>query len=635
MLEPWQEMAAAVGDVAMLAPVAEPMPVGTTTPTDPPAALETMTAPPRRTAEQSNTVRPGSDSEPAAEAPVPANPPSGIDFSDLSIIDPVLIAPSVLPPASSGGGSSAGGGSSGSVPSSLAGQSTADGAAVFSGLQANNDGGHSPADSPTTRGSVETGVIASGSAAPAPPTAALRGPAGPPELFVTPPNDAPPIEGPAPSAGPPVASLMSSSPIFAVGTDAGVTGQVKVYDAATLDLKFTLSPFANSFTGGVRVAVADVTGDGTADIITAQGPGGANRVKVFNGQSGNQLGGALGSFIPFDTNQADGVFVAAGDVNADGRADVIVGSDGDGKPRAKIVNGQNGNTIRNIQLSDLNLAGGVRVGAGDVNGDGRADALVAGGPGGAARVAAFDGGNGMHLYDFFPFEAGYTGGVDVAAGDVTGDGFADLIVGQTSGASAVRIFDGEDTSTVWNFDAFPEFTGGVRIGAVDADQDGRLDVLAGQGPGGDQVRLFRLANADPLASVVPFNAFTGGLFVAGDARPAEGGGGILSVDPVVSITASAGAIEGGTVSFTITRTGETTADLFVDYGLGGTASGMSDFSAFVDGPLTIPSGSASLVYTVETNDDSIFEGPETAAMVLIAGTGYELGTPSTVGRGPR
>ena len=79
----------------------------------------------------------------------------------------------------------------------------------------------------------------------------------------------------------------------------------------------------------------------------------------------------------------------------------------------------------------------------------------------------------------------------------------------------------------------------------------------------------------------------------------------------------------------MTRTGSTTTALTVDFALGGTATSGSDYSAAPASPLTIPAGATSATITVTPIDDSVVESAETVVATLIAGTGYEIGTPST------
>ena len=70
------------------------------------------------------------------------------------------------------------------------------------------------------------------------------------------------------------------------------------------------------------VAAADVTGDGVAEIITGAGPGGGPHVRVDGLQQQKVLGGWL-KFYADDAEFTGGVFVAGGDVDGDGRAEVI------------------------------------------------------------------------------------------------------------------------------------------------------------------------------------------------------------------------------------------------------------------------------------------------------------------------
>src|SRR5262249_55157383 len=106
--------------------------------------------------------------------------------------------------------------------------------------------------------------------------------------------------------------------LFATGAGPGASPEVKGFNAdGTLKLDFLA--YGAGFPGGVRVAVADVNGDGVDDIITGAGPGAGPHVKVFSGTDDS----LLQSFFAYDPSFHGGVFVAAGDVNGDGLADVV------------------------------------------------------------------------------------------------------------------------------------------------------------------------------------------------------------------------------------------------------------------------------------------------------------------------
>src|SRR5262249_9761788 len=146
------------------------------------------------------------------------------------------------------------------------------------------------------------------------------------------------------------------------------------------------------------------------------------------------------NFYAYDPRFAGGVFVTTGDVNGDGVPDIITGAGQGGGPNIKVFDGKTGNTIRNFYAFDSSFSGGLRVASGDVDGDGFDDIITAAGPGGGPHVRVFSGANGKVISEFFAFPASFVGGVNVAAGDLNGDGRAEIITGPgVGGGPLVRV----------------------------------------------------------------------------------------------------------------------------------------------------------------------------------------------------
>src|SRR5262249_52958145 len=83
--------------------------------------------------------------------------------------------------------------------------------------------------------------------------------------------------------------VVGASPgLLVVSTGGGGPPVVHVYNTDGSH-RFDIPAYAASFTGGVRVAVGDIDGDRTPDIITAAGPGGGPHVQVFSGTDGHLI----------------------------------------------------------------------------------------------------------------------------------------------------------------------------------------------------------------------------------------------------------------------------------------------------------------------------------------------------------
>ncbi len=106
---------------------------------------------------------------------------------------------------------------------------------------------------------------------------------------------------------------------------------------------------------------------------------------------------------------------------------------------------------------------------------------------------------------------------------------------------------------------------------------------------------------------------------------------LYGTKPTVAISATdANASESGDAGeFTITRTGNTTNPLTVNYTLAGSANNGTDYGAGgspLQGFVTIPAGAASAKLPIIPVEDLAVEGNETVVVNLAAGTAYNLGT---------
>lgn len=297
------------------------------------------------------------------------------------------------------------------------------------------------------------------------------------------------------------------------GSDAGASGpHLKAFTTLSLSNAASLFAYSPTFAGGVRVATGDVNGDGAADFITGSGPGAAH-VKVFSGRDLAELH----SFLPYGTAFSGGVFVAAGDVNGDGFADIITGADAGTSPHVKVFSGAGGAELQSFFAYSVTFRGGVRVASGDINGDGRADIITGSGPGGPPHVKVFDSATGAEIRSFFAYSVSFTGGVFVACGDVAGDNAGDVITGADSGSIPhVKVFDGGSLAEVHSFLAYSQsFQGGVRVAAGDLDGDGHDEIVTASGSGAPpHVKVFGGVSLTETASFLAYPiSFTAGIFV--------------------------------------------------------------------------------------------------------------------------
>lgn len=219
-------------------------------------------------------------------------------------------------------------------------------------------------------------------------------------------------------------------------------------------------------------------------------------------------------------------------------------------PVVTIMNADSGTEHRKFLAYDKSFHGGVRVAMADLNNDGVEEIITAPGRSMSAQIKVFNlKGTELRQYRFTAYRKSFQGGVHIAAADVNGDGYKDLITTPDKGRAAeVRVWrnrlgDGSSgigvdpvhrgftTQPVRQFLAFGKtFKGGATVAAADLTGDGKAEIVVGNGPGiSPHVRIFNLTKfkqtaelkvAKPTRELLPFRdvsrdqPYLGGIFVA-------------------------------------------------------------------------------------------------------------------------
>ena len=203
-----------------------------------------------------------------------------------------------------------------------------------------------------------------------------------------------------------------SKPEIVVAAGAGGGPHVRVYSNTGQELGAGFMAYSSDFGGGVQVTVGNVDGASKASIVTAPGAGGGPHVRTFNA-TGVPIGG--GGFFAYAPGFAGGVFVAAGDVDGDGRAEIVTGPGAGGGPHVRVFR-LDGTEVLGLMAYAPTFTGGVRVAAGNLTGDSKAEIATGPGAGGGPHVRAFNEFGAPMAVSFFAYDPSFTSGIFIAIG---------------------------------------------------------------------------------------------------------------------------------------------------------------------------------------------------------------------------
>lgn len=257
-------------------------------------------------------------------------------------------------------------------------------------------------------------------------------------------------------------------------------GRIYVYSGASgAELWRATGPVVGGWLGFDATGAGDVDGLGRPDVIAGAPNNGAGRAIVYSSE-GN--GAVIHQFLGAIAGDKFGHMVGGdGDFDGDGTPDLIIGAighdaGGNGAGRAYIYSGATFALIAAIDGDAPGEALGSAVDfIGDVDGDGRDDALIGvpnGGNGlGEAQVVAWDGKAARVLYTVTPTGPASNFGLWFLSGggDIDGDGVPDFYVGDYQ-ANRAHVYSGADGALLWQL--LGNGNGQFGIGRLIEDVDG-------------------------------------------------------------------------------------------------------------------------------------------------------------------
>ncbi len=219
-------------------------------------------------------------------------------------------------------------------------------------------------------------------------------------------------------------------------------------------------PFGDNFTGGAWVVAADFNHSGRDQIVIAADVGGGPQIVIWSLLPDGQMQEDASFYGITDPNFRGGTRIAVGDVNDDATPDLVVAAGYGGGPRVAVFDGTtllSGNPTKLVNdfyvfqsSGETSLRNGLYVAVGDVNGDGYADLIFGAGIGGGPRVLVLSGKiliqDGAAAALAAPLANFFVGGSDssrsgvaVAVTTDANDGVADIVAGLPAGTVSVPL----------------------------------------------------------------------------------------------------------------------------------------------------------------------------------------------------
>ncbi len=244
----------------------------------------------------------------------------------------------------------------------------------------------------------------------------------------------------------------------------------------------TFTAYTTNFTGGVHVELADFDGDAIPEVVASAGETGGPHIRIFK-----PFGAMVYEWFAYEKSSTHGVNIAVGDVNGDSTLE-IVSAVGAGVSNDIVIWTERGQELSRFTVDGFAPQAPLAIEVADVDDDWDAE-FVVWATSGEPRIAIYD--NNGSLITSFLGDPVTTQGLGVTIGDVDLDDRDEIIVAvPTASGATIRAYN-KIGALIRSFSiADGALSRGVEIQASDIDIDGEIDLTIAPRLTAGEIRVF-------------------------------------------------------------------------------------------------------------------------------------------------
>jgi hypothetical protein len=248
---------------------------------------------------------------------------------------------------------------------------------------------------------------------------------------------------------------------------------IKVFSLQGTNLNYNFNAYDVNYKGGVSIAVADVNNDGKAEIITVPMTKATAEVKVYGLVGGKYFSQVATKFIAYSKSYTGGAALSVGDVNNDGKLEIVTTPTVNAAPKIKVFIPKNGTYVASslgIAAYDIKFLGGLNSFVGDIDHNGKNEIVTAPNAGLASTIKSIGMGSNGKLKilnpGFLAYPKSFKGGASITTLDTNKDGYDEIItVAGSNGDAIVRVFNRNGKQLGKDFKAYASSADGGTIAA--------------------------------------------------------------------------------------------------------------------------------------------------------------------------